>query len=242
MSKALYFDILTLFPRYFDALENYSLISKAIEKKTIQVDTHDIRKFGRGKHKQVDDRPFGGGPGMVLKPDVLQDCLNNAINAGRKSNKGVKPYVVLLDPSGTTFRQKSAEILSRKGWLILICGHYEGIDDRIKDLVDVQISIGDYVLGGGEPAALVLVDTISRLVPGFLGKNESAITESFSRVPIGGSTKEMLDHPSYTRPEVFEGKKVPKVLLSGNHQEISKWRFAKRLEKTKRERPDLLKN
>jgi tRNA (guanine37-N1)-methyltransferase len=238
---SLHFDILTLFPDFFNSLPSYSLICKTLKSGLVEMEVHDIRDFGKGAHRQVDDRPFGGGPGMVLKADVLHDCLKNTINLGYKKRRGRKPHIVLLDPAGETFKQEKAVQLSKKDWLILICGHYEGIDERFKKFVAEEISIGDYVLGGGETAALVIVDAVSRLVPGFLGKKESAISESFSKVPIKCGQTQLLDYPAYTRPESFLGKKVPKILLSGDHQKISKWRTVKRIEKTREKRPDLLK-
>ena len=199
-----------------------------------------MRKSGKGVHKQVDDRPFGGGPGMVLKPDVLLDSLRKAISLGKKELKSTKPHIILLDPTGNIFKQEKAFQLSKKGWIILICGHYEGVDERFKQFVSEEVSIGDYVLGGGETAALVLIDAISRMVPGFLGKDESATSESFTRPSNKGESPLLLDYPAYTRPENFLGTNVPQVLLSGNHKEITKWRANKRTEKTIKKRPDLL--
>ena len=173
---------------------------------------------------------------MVLKPDVLASCLRAVLKKG-----ATKPYVIVLDPAGTKYNQEKAEELSKKRRLVLICGRYEGIDERFKKLyADEEISIGDYVLSGGETAALVLIDTISRQIPGFLGKDESSVSESFSKIDIGERKVPLLDYPTYTRPENFENKKVPRVLLSGNHGKIAKWRTEKSIEKTKKKRPDLL--
>ena len=235
-------DILTLFPDFFKGPLSTSLIAKAVNKEILNIEIHNIREAGTGKHKQVDDRPFGGGPGMVLKPDVLAAALKNVVRKeGGKNAAEKEPYVILLDPAGTLFNQEAARALSQKRWLVLICGHYEGVDERFKELfVDLEISIGDYILGGGEPAALVVIDAISRLVPGFLGKEESAIFESFSKVKLAEKEVLLLDYPVYTRPESLSGRKVPKVLLSGNHEEIKKWRLAASIEKTKKRRPDLL--
>ena len=203
----LYFDILTLFPNFFHSPLRTSLVSKAIKDKLIHVAIHDIRQFGIGTHKQVDDRPFGGGPGMVLKPDVLELALKNVLAQRRSRGLRVKPKVILLDPTGTTFNQEKAEVLSKKKWLILICGHYEGVDERFKDLlVDEQISIGDYVLSGGEVAALVVLESISRLLPGFVGEVASTLSESFSKVKLNGKSRRLLDYPVYTRPENFKGE------------------------------------
>ena len=181
--KSLQIDILTLFPNFFSSPLSISLIEKAIRKNILRVGIHDIRESGTGKHKQVDDRPFGGGPGMVLKPDVLADALKKTTEKGtKKTDHGEKPLVILLDPAGETFNQETARRLSKKNWLVLICGHYEGVDERFKQLfVDSEISIGDYVLSGGEPAALVVLDCVARLLPGFLAKEESTILESFSK-------------------------------------------------------------
>jgi len=232
-------DILTLFPGFFKSPFATSLISKAIAKKILGIRIHDIRKAGVGTHRQVDDRPFGGGPGMVLKPDVLAASLKNA--AEDKTAKDT-PYVILLDPAGTPFNQEVAKKLSQRKRLVLICGHYEGVDERFKEFfVDEEISIGDYILSGGETAALVVVDAISRLIPGFLGKEESAVFESFSKHKVSGKEICLLDYPVYTRPEIFAGKKVPKTLLSGNHAAIEKWRLTAAIEKTKNKRPDLLR-
>ncbi|HEX7456049.1 MAG TPA: tRNA (guanosine(37)-N1)-methyltransferase TrmD, partial [Candidatus Nanoarchaeia archaeon] len=196
------FDILTLFPDFFKTPLSSSLTAKAISKEILAVEVHDIRKFGKGKRRQVDDRPFGGGPGMVLKPDCLADSLKQVAAQGQKKLKEAKPHVIFLDPGGRAFNQERAQGLARKRWIILICGHYEGVDERFKELfVDEEISIGDYILSGGETAALVLVDTIARLIPGFLGKSDSAVFESFSKAKLDGKKVLLLDYPVYTRPE-----------------------------------------
>ncbi len=240
--KKIQFDILTLFPKFFKSPLSTSLISKALKKGVIGINLHNIREHGVGKRRQVDDRPFGGGPGMVLKPDVLERSLQSVTSATPKHPEGYKPYIVLLDPTGKVYNQEKAQKLSKKRWLIFICGHYEGVDERFKELfIDEEISIGDYILGGGEPAALVLIDSISRLIPGFLGEKQSLDTESFSSAGVNGQKVKLLDYPVYTRPEEFAGKKVPQVLLSGDHAKISKWRLNKQIEETKRKRPDLLK-
>lgn len=240
--KKMLFDILTLFPEFFKSPLSTSLISKALKKGVIDINLHDIRQYGVGKRRQVDDRPFGGGPGMILKPDVLERSLQNVISAAPKRPEGYKPYVVLLDPAGKVYNQEKAQKLSKKGWLIFICGHYEGVDERFKELfVDEEISIGDYIVGGGETATLVLIDSISRLVPGFLGKKGSLDTESFSSAKVNGQKVKLLDYPVYTRPEEFAGKKVPRILLSGDHAKISNWRLDKQIAKTRKKRPDLLK-
>src|SRR3990167_2098267 len=239
--KKIQFDILTLFPEFSESPLSTSLISKALKRGVIGINFHDIRPYGVGKRRQVDDRPFGGGPGMILKPDVLGGSLQSVISATPKHPEGYKPYIVLLDPAGKVYNQEKAQKLSKKGWLIFICGHYEGVDERFKDLfVDEEISIGDYILGGGETAALVLIDSISRLIPGFLGEKQSLVNESFSSVTVNQKKVKLLDYPVYTRPEEFAGKKVPRILLSGDHAKIRKWRLDKQIDKTKRKRPDLL--
>jgi len=230
------FDVVTLFPNFFDSPLETSLLKKGIEKNLLKITLHNLRNWGKGRNKQVDDRPFGGGPGMVLKPDVLASCLKEILKKG-----DIKPYVIVLDPVGTKYDQEKAVALSKKRRLVLVCGHYEGIDERFKNLyADEEISIGDYILSGGETAALVIIETISRQIPGFLGKDESSVSESFSKIDIGGKKVTLLDYPTYTRPKSFENQKVPEVLISGNHGKIAKWRKEKTIEKTKRKRPDLL--
>ncbi len=218
------FDVLTLFPEMFDVL-NYSIIGKAIENKLIDVNITNIRDFSKNKHKKVDDTPYGGGAGMVIRPDVVMDSYNSIKTENSK--------VIYLSPQGKTLNQKKVEELSKCSHLILLCGHYEGIDQRVIDkIVDEEISIGDYVLTGGEIPALVLIDSISRYIDGVISK-ESVKEESFSQG--------MLEYPQYTRPESFEGEKVPEVLLSGHHANIEKWRKEQSLKITKSKRPDLLK-
>ena len=218
------FDVLTLFPEMFDIL-NQSIIGKAIEKNLIDVHLINIRDFSKDKHKKVDDTPYGGGAGMVMKPDVVYDAY--------QSVKDEKAKVIYMSPQGKTLNQKMVEELSKENHLIILCGHYEGIDQRVLDkIVDEEISIGDYVLTGGEIPAMVLIDSVSRYVEGVL-KEDSIKEESFSNG--------LLEYPQYTRPEVFEGMKVPEVLLSGHHENIEKWRKEKSLEITKKKRPELLK-
>ncbi len=219
------FDILTLFPEMFDIIKN-SIIGKAIEKKLIEINTINIRDFSKDKHKKVDDTPYGGGAGMVMMPDVVYDAYMSI-----KDKENAK--VIYLSPKGNVLNQNKVEVLSKEEHIILLCGHYEGIDQRVLDeIVDEEISIGDYVLTGGELPAMVLIDTVSRYVSGVLNK-ESVDEESFSNG--------LLEYPHYTRPEVFLNKKVPEVLLSGHHENIKKWRDEKSLEITKKKRPDLLK-
>ena len=212
------FDILTIFPKAFDSYLGESIIKRAIAKKLIKIVVHDIRKFSKDKHHKTDDTPFGGGAGMVMTPQPLYDAIKHL----KKTNKCP---VIYLSPRGETFTQiqaeKFAKKYSKKG-IILICGRYEGIDQRIIDLlVDEEISIGDYVLTGGELPAMILIDAISRLIKGVLGKSESHLEDSFSL-----SIDRKKEYPHYTRPAIFKRKKVPDVLLSGNHKEITKWRKA----------------
>ena len=217
------YSVLTLFPEMFKILET-SIIGKAIEKDLINIDLINIRDFSKDKHKKVDDTPYGGGAGMVIRPDVVYDAY--------KSINDEKATVIHLSPKGKVLNQDLVKTLSKKEHIILLCGHYEGIDQRVIDeIVDEEISIGDYVLTGGELPALVLIDSVSRYIDGVLSK-ESITEESF--------TDNMLEYPQYTRPEVFHGVRVPEVLTSGNHQNIEKWRKEKSIEITKNRRPDLL--
>jgi len=222
------FDIITIFPEMFTAVINDSILKRAQEKKKITIRVHDLRAFTDDKkHRKVDDRPFGGGPGMVMMPQPLFDAVK-AIKGRRR----VK--VIYTSPSGKTFCQSYAKTLAREAKnLIIICGHYEGIDERVREhLVDQEISVGDYVLTGGEIPAMLIVDAVSRLVPGVLGKEESLLHESFEG--------NLLEGPHYTRPANFRGIKVPDVLISGNHKAIKAWRNQKALAKTRSVRPDLL--
>ena len=219
------FDILTLFPEMFENLKQ-SIIGRAIEKNIININLINIRDFSKDKHKKVDDTPYGGGAGMVMKPDVVYSAYN--------SIKDKNARVIYMSPQGKTLNQEKVEELSKEEHLVILCGHYEGIDQRVLDkIVNEEISIGDYVLTGGELPAMVLIDSVSRYVEGVL-KEDSIKEESFSNG--------LLEYPQYTRPEVFEGEKVPEILLSGHHENISKWRKEKSLEITKKKRPELIKN
>lgn len=220
------FDIITIFPEAFKGVFHESMIKRAQEKKKVIIHVHNLRDFSWDKHRKVDDRPFGGGPGMVLTPQPLFDAIKRI--KGRRKAK-----VVFMDPAGEVFNQSKAKQLTKLRNLIIICGHYEGIDERVRELVDESISIGDYVLTGGEIPAMVLVDAVTRLLPGVLGKKESLLVESFENA--------MLEGPVYTRPANFRGMKVPDVLLSGNHLAISEWQKMESLKRTKKVRPDLLK-
>lgn len=223
--------VLTLFPQLFGSFLETSILDRAKEKKLIKYNLVDIRKFGDGKHQSVDDRPFGGGAGMILRADVLAKALKSV---AKKSSE--KNLVILTSPAGKTFKQEVAQRFSELDHLIIICGKYEGVDERfIKKYVDEEISIGDYILTGGEIPALALIEATVRLIPGVLKKNEAALNESFSE-----KLKGMLEYPQYTRPETFEKEKVPTILLSGNHAEIAKWQKQQSIEKTKSNRPDLL--
>ena len=217
------FDVLTLFPEMFEPL-NSSIIGRAKEKNLIDINLINIRDFSKDKHKKVDDTPYGGGAGMVMMPDVVYDAY--------KSIKDKNAKVIYMSPQGKKLTQKKVEELAKNKHLIILCGHYEGIDQRVIDkIVDEEISIGDYVLTGGELPAMVLIDSVSRYAEGVITK-ESTNEESF--------TNGLLEYPQYTRPEVFEGEKVPEVLLSGHHANIEKWRKEKSLEITAKKRPDLL--
>lgn len=217
------FDVLTLFPEMFEPMKQ-SVIGKAVEKKRIDINLINIRDFSKDKHKKVDDTPYGGGAGMVMRPDVVY--------AAYQSVKEKEAKVIYMSPQGKTLNQQMVEDLSKQSHLIILCGHYEGIDQRVLDkIVDEEISIGDYVLTGGEIPAMVLIDSVSRYVEGVL-KQDSIQEESFSNG--------LLEYPQYTRPEIFEGEAVPEVLLSGHHENIERWRKEKSLEMTKKKRPDLL--
>lgn len=218
-------DILTLFPEMFKGFLEESIIKRAIEKGLVTIKIHDIRDWTRDKHNTVDDKPYGGGAGMVMKVDVVV----SAIRAVKGENKSAK--IIMLTPQGSVYKQEMARALSKESGLILLAGHYEGFDERIREYVEEEISIGDYVLTGGELPAMVVADSIVRLIPGVVGDIESVNNDSFS--------KNSLDYPEYTRPEEFEGKRVPEVLLSGNHGEIDKWRDKMAREKTAKRRPDL---
>lgn len=219
------FDVLTLFPEMFEAVKK-SVIGKAEEKKLIQINLINIRDFSKNKHKKVDDTPYGGGAGMVIQPDVVYDAYNSIKDENAK--------VIYLTPQGKVLNQKKVEELSKEKHLILLCGHYEGIDQRVLDkIVDEEISIGDYVLTGGELPAMILIDSVSRYVEGVLSE-DSTSEESFSQG--------ILEYPQYTRPEIFEGVRVPEILQSGHHENINKWRRCEALKNTYKKRPELLKN
>ncbi|MDR3243956.1 MAG: tRNA (guanosine(37)-N1)-methyltransferase TrmD [Elusimicrobiota bacterium] len=228
-------DILTIFPKMFESPFSESLIKKAIDNKIIQIRTIDIRSFSKDKHKKVDDKPFGGGAGMVLKPEPIFDALRS-LGIRKKNreykNRYKKPFVIYMSPQGKPLNNKVIKRLLKFEKLTILCGHYEGIDERVMKYIDEEISIGDYVLTGGELAAMVLIDSVSRMIPGVIKENDSVINDSFYN--------DFLDYPHYTRPAVFRGLKVPQQLLSGNHKAIANWRKEQSYIATKKKRPDML--
>lgn len=220
-------DIITVFPKMFDGPLNESMLKKAQERSVAHIAVHDLRDYAHDKHKTVDDSPYGGGAGMVLKPEPVFECVEE-LAAERTYDE-----VILLTADGETFNQSMANELSLRRNLLFICGHYKGVDERIRErLATREVSIGDYVLTGGEIGALVAIDAIVRLLPGALGDSESALSDSFQNG--------LLDSPQYTRPAEFRGMKVPEVLLSGDHEEVRKWREEQSLARTAKRRPDLL--
>jgi tRNA (guanine37-N1)-methyltransferase len=229
-------DVLTIFPEFFREVFDFGIIRRAKLAGIVEINVQDIREYADGKHRTVDDRPFGGGDGMVLKPEPIFSAIEATLGTCERGNYPPKTRVILLSPQGKVFKQSAArEFAVEAERIVLICGRYEGIDERVNDaLVTDEISIGDYVLSGGEPAAIVLIDAIVRLLPNALGSETSAENDSFS--------DGILDCPHYTRPAEFRGMDVPEVLLNGNHAEIEKWRREKALEKTKRIREDLLRS
>jgi len=245
-------EILTIFPDFFRGPLDYGITRRAREAGLVEIKLHDLRAFAHDRHRTVDDRPFGGGEGMVLKPEPIFECIE-ALNISPREErleKKAKESVVLLSAQGRRFDQAEAAELAQLDHIVLICGRYEGVDERINDfLADREISIGDYVLSGGEIGAAVIVDTVTRLIPGAVGNEASTRQESFtahaeldssngpSSTCVSGG---LLDYPHYTRPAEFRGMAVPEVLVSGNHDEIRRWRRRRALEKTLRNRPDLL--
>ncbi|HEY1937978.1 MAG TPA: tRNA (guanosine(37)-N1)-methyltransferase TrmD [Candidatus Angelobacter sp.] len=245
------FEIVTIFPDFFRGPLDYGIVRRAREAEFIEILIHDLRAFTTDRHKTVDDRPFGGGEGMVLKPEPLFECVEalNLESREQRLSDEARETVVLLSPQGRMFTQAVAEEMASLKRIVLICGRYEGVDERVAEsLADQEISIGDYVLSGGELGAAVMIDTITRLVPGALGNAASARQESFSaieKIGVDGPDSTcgsggLLDYPHYTRPAEFRGMMVPEVLMGGNHEQIRKWRRGKALEKTLRNRPDLL--
>ena len=226
--------IFTLFPDMVRGALDFSIIKRAQEKRLVTIDLINIRDFATDAYKTVDDHPYGGGVGMILKVDVVDRALQKLRTLPRRQagqNSELRTKTVLLDPQGAPYNQKKARELSKLEHLILLCGHYEGVDERVRSLVDEEISIGDFVLTGGEIPSLVLVDSVVRLIPGVLSKKEATLQESFS--------EGLLEHPQYTRPEEYKGMKVPDVLMSGNHAAIALWRKEQAIARTKHRRPDL---
>ena len=221
------FDIITIFPDFFKSVFSYGVINKALENKIIEIDIHDLRKYSDNKHNTVDDKPYGGGSGMLMTPQPF----GRAIKDIRKTDK--KSLVILTSPQGKKLDQKITKTLTEYEQIVILCGRYEGIDERIKELfVDIEISIGDYILSGGEYAASLIIDSTSRLIPGVLGNDQSPINESFDN--------NLLEYPQYTRPETYKELKVPDILLSGNHEEIKLWRKNESIKKTYLKKPELL--
>ena len=223
-------NILTLYPDIYPGYLGYSLLGKALEKKIWELNIYNLRDFGEGKHKTVDDKPFGGGAGMIIKPDILGNAIEETLIKNHDQQK-----LVYLSPKGKPFKQVDAEKFSQSNGVSILCGHFEGIDQRVIDIYKVEeISMGDYVLTGGEVASFAFLDAIIRLLPGVLGNEISIKDESFS--------DNLLEYPQYTKPQEYKNIKVPDVLLSGNHEKIAEWRREKSIEITEKNRPDLLKD
>ena len=223
-------NILTLYPDIYPGYLGYSLLGKALEKKIWELNIYNLRDFGEGKHKTVDDKPFGGGAGMIIKPNILGDAIEETLIKNHDQQK-----LVYLSPKGKPFKQVDAEKFSQSNGVSILCGHFEGIDQRVIDIYEVEeISMGDYVLTGGEVASFAFLDAIIRLLPGVLGNEISIKDESFS--------DNLLEYPQYTKPQEYKNIKVPDVLLSGNHEKIAEWRREKSIEITEKNRPDLLKD
>ncbi|MGI9103428.1 MAG: tRNA (guanosine(37)-N1)-methyltransferase TrmD [Terriglobales bacterium] len=253
------FELITIFPDFFRGPLDYGIVRRARESGLVEINVHDLRTFTKDKHRTVDDRPFGGGEGMVLKPEPIFDCLEFLKVPPREQrvNKAIRESVVLLSPQGELFNQRMAAEFAQLDRVFLICGRYEGVDERVSEhLADREVSIGDFVLSGGELAAALVVDAVTRLIPGALGNEASARTESFGagdvrlKLPLDAAGKRipdstisaggLLDYPHYTRPADFRGLRVPGLLISGDHEDIRRWRRRQALEKTLRNRPELL--
>jgi len=219
------FEVITLFPQAFELINNLGVITRALEKKLINVNLHNLRDYGIGRHRQVDDKPYGGGSGMVLKPEPIY-------NAYKSIKKCIKSKTLLMTPQGKVLKQKDLLRWSDLDQIIIICGQYEGFDERVRCLADEEISLGDYVLSGGEVPAMAIINGLTRLLPGTLGDQNSLIDESHN--------SSLLEYPHYTRPLIFRGMRVPDVLISGNHQEIKCWRYQQSLERTIERRKDLI--
>lgn len=228
----MHISVLTLFPTLFTTALDISIMKRAQQKGTVSFSIINIRDFAQDAYKSVDDHPYGGGHGMILRVDVIAA----AIEFARTNHPAKHTKIILPDPQGTPYKQQIAQRLTKTEHLILICGHYEGIDERVRSLVDEEVSLGDYVLTGGELPALVVIDSVVRLLPGVLAHENATQDESFSQ------TNPLLEYPQYTRPPVYEGQAVPEVLLSGNHREIALWRKNQSITRTKKRRPDILKS
>lgn len=262
-AKAIQFDIVTVFPHFFESPFGFGVLGRAIDEGRVRVSLHNLRDFTTDRHRTVDDRPFGGGEGMVLKPEPMFRAVESLGVAEKSARDRKRERVVLLSAQGKPFTQALARDLAQVERIVFLCGRYEGVDERVNDLLaDTELSIGDYVISGGELAAAVIVDAVSRLLPGVLGNEDSARYESFaaeSGAPVRGSTRPeeempvdkspprstcdsggLLDYPHYTRPPEFRGAEVPAVLSSGNHEDIRRWRRRQSLSKTLQNRPDLL--
>jgi tRNA (guanine37-N1)-methyltransferase len=247
-------DIVTIFPDFFRGPLDYGITRRAAEMGLVEIKVHDLREYTHDRHRTVDDRPFGGGEGMVLKPEPIFECLEPMQIAPREQRLSgtVKESVIVLSPQGQTFTQELAAELAALDRIVLICGRYEGVDERVSEfLADRELSIGDYVLSGGELAAAVIIEAVTRLLPGAVGNQASTRQESFTAHSNAGESDGpdstcgsggLLDYPHYTRPADFGGMKVPEVLINGNHQEIRRWRREQALKKTLRNRPDLMED
>lgn len=249
------FDIVTIFPEFFGGPLDYGIVRRAREARLVETHVHDLRQFTHDRHRTIDDRPFGGGEGMVMKPDPLFEAIESLLGENRTGATPAGIAIVLLSASGRLFRQETVRRFAQLERILLLCGRYEGVDERVAEhLATHEISIGDFVLSGGELPAAMIVDAVTRLIPGALGNEDSAVNESFSgpdgkpeeaqwqqSAPFArAASRGILDCPHYTRPQSFRGWDVPEVLMGGNHEEIRRWRRKKALEKTLRNRPDLL--
>jgi tRNA (guanine37-N1)-methyltransferase len=263
------FDIVTIFPEFFGGPLDYGIVRRAREARLVEVHVHDLRTFTHDRHRTVDDRPFGGGEGMVMKPEPLFEAVESLLGEGVIAAAPPRTAIVLLSAAGKLFRQEDARRFARLERILLLCGRYEGVDERVAEhLATDEISIGDFVLSGGELPAAMILDAVTRLIPGALGNEDSTVNESFSEAEVGAERSRnvspalsknaaslqgamegsqatnhgILDYPHYTRPSSFRGWDVPEILIGGNHEEIRRWRRKKALEKTLRNRPDLLTN
>lgn len=248
--QAMRFDLITIFPEFFAGPLDHGIVRRAKDAGIVQIHVQDLREFTKDRHRTVDDRPFGGGEGMVLKPEPLFEAVEKLMGheMGDAEHRGFPPRgtaILLMSAAGRLFTQATARRYAKLERLILICGRYEGVDERVaQHLATEEICVGDYVLSGGELPAAIVIDAVTRLLPGALGNEASAVNESFSECGLGAEAQTgrgaILDYPHYTRPAEFRGWKVPEVLIGGNHAEVAKWRDAKALEKTERNRPELV--